>query len=128
MILINGKEISEKITSSLSHEIDILAQRNIIPAITIIQIGDNQASNVYVRNKLRLCEKLHVVGKIIKLPESTTEDELTNLIIQLNNDNSINGILLQLPIPKHINENEIINLIKPEKDVDCFCLVNVGAL
>jgi methylenetetrahydrofolate dehydrogenase (NADP+)/methenyltetrahydrofolate cyclohydrolase len=128
MVLINGKSISEEISVELSKEIDELSAKGIIPSISIIQIGDNQASSVYVRNKLRLCEKLHVNGSLIKLPETTTQSELIELINKLNNDASVNGILLQLPIPQHIDENAILSLINPIKDVDCFNISNVGAL
>ncbi|MDR3249975.1 MAG: bifunctional methylenetetrahydrofolate dehydrogenase/methenyltetrahydrofolate cyclohydrolase, partial [Mycoplasmataceae bacterium] len=99
-----------------------------IPSIVIIQIGNNQASNVYVRNKLKLCEKLAVNGKLKHLEENIAEIELIKLIKNLNDDKNVNGILVQLPLPGHIDENKIIETINPIKDVDCFHLENVGKI
>jgi methylenetetrahydrofolate dehydrogenase (NADP+)/methenyltetrahydrofolate cyclohydrolase len=128
MLLINGKEISEKICLELQSKIDFLKTKGIIPTIALIQVGDNPASAVYVRNKMRLCEKLSINGQLHHLEENISETMLIQLIKQLNDDKSINGILVQLPLPKHIDEAKIIDVIDPNKDVDCFHAKNVGLL
>ncbi|MDR1850852.1 MAG: bifunctional methylenetetrahydrofolate dehydrogenase/methenyltetrahydrofolate cyclohydrolase [Mycoplasmataceae bacterium] len=128
MLLINGKEISEKICGELNHKIDFLKNKGIIPTIALIQVGDNPASAVYVRNKIRLCDKLGIVGQLHHLEESTSEADLIALINRLNDDDKVNGILVQLPVPKHIDENKVIDAISPNKDVDCFHAKNVGLL
>lgn len=128
MLLINGKEISEKICGELNHKIDFLKNKGIIPTIALIQVGDNPASAVYVRNKIRLCEKLSIGSQLHHLEESTSEADLIALINRLNNNGKVNGILVQLPVPKHIDENKVIDAINPNKDVDCFHAKNVGLL
>lgn len=128
MKLIDGKLISNQIKNELKQDINNLTKQNIIPNLAIVQIGDNPSSNVYVRNKKRLSEELNTNTTIYKLDEKISQNELANLIHQLNNDFSINGILVQLPLPKHINEEYIINQIDPIKDVDGFTLNSVGTI
>ncbi|MDR0752504.1 MAG: bifunctional methylenetetrahydrofolate dehydrogenase/methenyltetrahydrofolate cyclohydrolase [Mycoplasmataceae bacterium] len=128
MNLISGKIISEQIKEELLQEIKQLQSLNINPSITIIQVGENQASCVYVRNKLKLAQELKIKGELIKLKEDIEENELISIIKKLNDSRDVNGILVQLPLPNHINENNIIETINPIKDVDCFCLQNVGKL
>lgn len=128
MEIISGKLVQSQICDELKKEIEELKTRNIIPTLKIIQVGDNQASNVYVRNKIKLSETVGINTTVDKLPENITEAELTNRIKDLNNDKNINGILVQLPIPSHLSEKEVIETIVPDKDVDCFNLVNVGKL
>jgi methylenetetrahydrofolate dehydrogenase (NADP+)/methenyltetrahydrofolate cyclohydrolase len=128
MQLINGRKIAEEISDELANEIKFLKSKNIVPVLVIIQIGEVLASNVYVRNKMRLSEQLGAITKLNKLPESTSTDELVTLIKQYNNDKNINGILVQMPLPKHIDETKIIETIDSYKDVDCFKLDNVGKL
>ncbi len=96
--------------------------------MAVIIVGDDPASRVYVNNKKKACEQIGVYSEEYALPEETTQEELLALIEKLNNDKKINGILVQLPVPKHINEETIINAIKPEKDVDAFHPVNVGKI
>lgn len=128
MQIIDGKKISEAIQTELNAVVQKLNTHGIIPHIVIIQVGDNPASNVYIRNKLKLCEKINVHGELRKFPESVTQQELIAAINTLNHDAAVNGILVQLPVPRHINEDAIIAAIDADKDVDCFHLINVGAL
>lgn len=128
MKIIDGKLVQSQICDELRKEIEELKSRNIVPTLKIIQVGDNQASNVYVRNKIKLSETVGINTTVDKLPENITEAELINRIKDLNNDKNINGILVQLPIPSHLSEKEVIETIVPDKDVDCFNLVNVGKL
>jgi len=128
MNLISGKDIAKQIENELLHEIEVLKSKNIIPTITIIQVGDNPASAVYVRNKLKLCERLKINGTLEHLEENVTEETLLKTIVKLNNDKNVNGILVQLPLPKHIDENKVIETISPNKDVDCFHCENVGKI
>ncbi len=128
MKIIDGKLVQSQICDELRKEIEELKSRNIVPTLKIIQVGDNQASNVYVRNKIKLSETVGINTTVDKLPENITETELINRIKDLNNDKNINGILVQLPIPSHLSEKEVIETIIPDKDVDCFNLVNVGKL
>ncbi|MDE7433643.1 MAG: hypothetical protein K2M43_00605 [Mycoplasmoidaceae bacterium] len=128
MAIINGKEISALICEQLKNEINELKNKNITPTLKIIQVGDNQASNVYVRNKVKLSEQVGINTTVDKYDASISQQDLINEIIKLNNDKNVNGILVQLPIPDHIDEKAIIEAIDPNKDVDCFNLINVGKL
>jgi methylenetetrahydrofolate dehydrogenase (NADP+)/methenyltetrahydrofolate cyclohydrolase len=126
--ILSGTEVKKQILAELNQEIVKLKNRNVIPTLVIIQIGDNSASNTYVKNKIKLSEQIGTVTILKKFSESFSENELLSLIDNLNDDKSINGIILQLPIPKHINEEKILSAISPEKDVDCFNIVNIGKL
>ena len=125
MRLLNGKELSNKIKDELRAEVQQMNQ-NI--SLAVIQVGEDPASSVYVKNKERACEYVGIESKLIKLPESTTEDILIDIIHELNNIDEVNGILVQLPLPSHINEQKIVQAILPEKDVDGFHENNVGKL
>lgn len=130
MIIIDGKEFSKKILEEISNEQkEIVERKNLRPAgLAVIIVGENPASQVYVRNKTRACEKVGFYSETIKLEENISEDDLIKKIEELNEDNKIDGILVQLPLPKHIDELKVINSIKPEKDVDGFSNVNVGKM
>ena len=130
MIIIDGKEFSKKILEEISNEQkEIVERKNLRPAgLAVIIVGENPASQVYVRNKTRACEKVGFYSETIKLEENISEDDLIKKIEELNEDDKIDGILVQLPLPKHINELKVINSIKPEKDVDGFSNVNVGKM
>jgi methylenetetrahydrofolate dehydrogenase (NADP+)/methenyltetrahydrofolate cyclohydrolase len=128
MTIIDGKKVSHDICEDLKKQIIQLKSKNIIPKLVIIQIGSNQASNVYVRNKIRLANQLEVIVDLQKLPNEITNDQLIALISKLNSDVSVNGILVQMPLPTHINEANVIAHINPDKDVDCFHLSNIGKL
>ena len=126
--LIDGKKISQEIKDELKEKVAELKEQGIEGALAVIQVGNDPASSVYVRNKKRACEYIGIRSESYELPEETTEDELLTLIETLNEDPKINGILCQLPIPVHMDENKIIRTIAPEKDVDGFHTQNVGAL
>ena len=125
MQLIDGKSISLLIKEEIKKEINLLGFK---PTLTIIQVGENISSDIYVRNKIKLASDLNCETKLLKFNENITEEQLINEIKKLNNDVHTNGILVQLPIPKHINEQKIIESISPNKDVDCFCWKNIGKL
>ena len=130
MIIIDGKEFSKKIWEEIANEQkEIVERKNLKPAgLAVIIVGENPASQVYVRNKTRACEKVGFYSETIKLEENISENDLIKKIEELNEDDKIDGILVQLPLPKHIDELKVINSIKPEKDVDGFSNVNVGKM
>ncbi|SFG41475.1 methylenetetrahydrofolate dehydrogenase (NADP+) / methenyltetrahydrofolate cyclohydrolase [Lachnospiraceae bacterium C7] len=127
-LIIDGKKISQNIKDELKEEVARLKEQGTNCCLAVIQVGDDPASSVYVRNKKRACEYIGIESKSFELPETTTEEELLKLIDDLNNDDSVNGILCQLPLPKHIDEDKVIKGISPKKDVDGFHPQNVGAL
>ncbi|MCK4559832.1 MAG: bifunctional methylenetetrahydrofolate dehydrogenase/methenyltetrahydrofolate cyclohydrolase FolD [Calditrichia bacterium] len=126
--LIDGKIVSNQVKEEVREETEKLIARGIKPGLIVVLVGEDPASAVYVRNKSKACEKAGIVSETIKLPEDTSEEDLLNLIEQLNKDPQYHGILVQLPLPDHINETKVIELINPLKDVDCFHPVNVGKL
>lgn len=127
-LIIDGKRISQEIRDELKAQVADLKAQGIEGALAVIQVGADPASSVYVRNKKRACEYIGIRSESYELPEETTEAELLALIERLNADASVNGILCQLPVPAHMDENKIIRTIAPEKDVDGFHTQNVGAL
>lgn len=126
--LINGKEIGNTIRESIQLEVNALKEKGITPGLAVILVGDDQASQKYVSNKQKSCEKLGIYSELVKLPAETTEQELLQHIEVLNQNNAIDGILVQLPLPKHINEDAVIAAISPEKDVDGFHPISVGKM
>ena len=126
--IIDGKKISAEIKEELKEKVKQLKEADIEGALAVIQVGEDPASSVYVRNKKRACEYIGIQSKSYELPESTTQEELLDLIAKLNQDDSVNGILVQLPVPGHIEEKTIINAISPKKDVDGFHPESVGSL
>ena len=126
--LIDGKKISNEIKDELKEEVAELKEKGVSICLAVIQVGDDPASSVYVRNKKRACAYIGIESKAFELPENTTEEELVSLVEELNGDPSVNGILVQLPLPAHINEDRIIRTISPDKDVDGFHPVSVGRL
>ncbi len=126
--IIDGKAISKKVLEELKTEVDKLKEKNIIPCLAVILIGSDPASKIYVKNKENACNKIGVESKQYNLDENIKEEELLDLINKLNNDDSIDGILLQSPIPKHLNIARAFAKIAPNKDVDGFNPVNVGML
>lgn len=129
MMDILGKEISQKRKDKLKEKIDILKQTGKrIPKLVVILVGEDPASKTYVRNKERGCEYTGILSEIIRLEDTISEETLVNEIERLNHDDTVDGILVQLPIPKHINEERILNLIDPSKDVDGFHPDNVAKL
>ena len=128
MALIDGKAVSLQVKQQVKQECDKLKAKGVTPGLAVIIVGDDPASQVYVRNKERACEECGFYSVKYALDADTTQDELNALIDKLNKDEKINGILCQLPLPKHLDDKEVINLIDPIKDVDAFHPVNVGAI
>ena len=127
--IINGKAIAEDITGTLATCInDLKLQYSLVPCLIVVLVGDDPASHLYVRNKQRKAEMLGLRSETILLPSTTSESSLIDKIHELNNDDNVHGILVQLPVPKHIDKNLIINTIDPRKDVDGFHNDNVGRL
>lgn len=127
--IINGKEVSASVKQRVAEECSELVKRTgKRPGLAVIIVGDDPASRVYVNNKKKACELVGFVSREYALPEETTQQELTQLITKLNNDSEINGILCQLPLPKHLDEKSVIELISVSKDVDAFNEVNVGKI
>ena len=126
--LIDGKIISAAVKNEVATEVAALKEKGVTPGLAVIIVGEDPASKVYVANKEKACEQLGMASFKYALPENTTEIELLQLINKLNNDSSVNGILCQLPLPRHLNEELIINSIIPEKDVDAFHPQNVGKI
>ena len=127
-IIIDGKNLAKKIRQELKEECDELKKNGINPKLAVIMVGDDPASKVYVRNKSKACEDVGIDYEEFILKKETTQEELIELIKKLNNDNNINGILLQSPIPKHLNINEAFKSITYMKDVDGFTPSSVGKL
>ncbi len=126
--LIDGKAVSAKLRESLKQEVANLAEEGITPGLAVIIVGDDPASKVYVRNKEKACEELGIYSEKYELPAQTTQEELTELVKKLNQKPDIDGILVQLPLPKHLDEKAIIETISPSKDVDAFHAQNVGRI
>ena len=128
MNIIDGKAVSKKVKEDVKAECEQLKAKGITPGLAVIIVGEDPASQVYVHNKEVACEACGFHSVKYALPAETTQEELNALIDELNEDNSINGILCQLPLPKHLDDKEVINRINPIKDVDAFHPVNVGAI
>jgi methylenetetrahydrofolate dehydrogenase (NADP+) / methenyltetrahydrofolate cyclohydrolase len=126
--IINGKEIGQEIRNSVAERVTRLKEQGLTPGLAVVLVGDNQASATYVRNKQKSCEAIGMFSELIKLPEETTQDALLAQIELLNNREDIHGILVQLPLPKHIDEDTVIATIAVEKDVDGFSPVSVGKM
>ena len=128
MNIIDGKAVSKKVKEDVKAECEQLKAKGITPGLAVIIVGEDPASQVYVHNKEVACEACGFHSVKYALPAETTQEELNALIDELNEDNSINGILCQLPLPKHLDDKEVINRINPIKDVDAFHPVNVGKI
>ena len=128
MRIIDGKAVSAAVRERVRLETEELKKKGIGPGLAVIIVGDDPASQVYVRNKEKACAEVGFYSEKYALPSSTTQQELNNLVRELNERKDINGILCQLPLPAHLDENEVINLIDPMKDVDAFHPVNVGRI
>ena len=125
---IDGKLISAAVKERVKLEVEALKSVGITTGLAVIIVGEDPASKVYVANKKKACEALGIISEEYALPETTTQEELLALIDELNHKKSINGILCQLPLPKHLDEQAVINAILPEKDVDAFHPTNVGKI
>lgn len=127
-LIIDGKKISKEIKDELKEKVTTLKAEGKKVSLAVIQVGEDPASSVYVNNKKKACEYIGIESLSFHLPETITEDELLDKIKELNEDEKVNGILVQLPLPKHIDEDKVIQTIAPEKDVDGFHPQSVGAL
>ena len=126
--LIDGKLISAQIKDECKEKVALLKEKGIEVTLAVIQVGEDPASSVYVNNKKKACEYIGANSLSYNLKEDSTQEELLKLIEDLNNDEKVNGILVQLPLPKHFDEDEVIRRINPDKDVDGFHPINVGRL
>lgn len=126
--IIDGKKISQQIKDELKTEMEELVKKGRHACLAVIQVGNDPASSVYVNNKKKACAYIGIESRAYELPENTMEDELVGLVEELNGDDGVNGILVQLPLPAHIDEDKIIKTISPDKDVDGFHPVSVGRL
>ena len=126
--IIDGKKISSEIKDELKTTVSQWKEEGRLVCLAVIQVGDDPASSVYVGNKKKACAYIGIDSRSYELPEETSQEELLELIRKLNQDDTVDGILVQLPIPDHMNEKEVIHAISPEKDVDGFHPQSVGAL
>lgn len=126
--IISGRELASSIKNELKNEVTELIKMGIQPKLTVILVGDDPASHTYVRGKERASKEVGIESEIIRADATITEKELLREIERINEDSTINGLLVQLPLPKHINEKSIINAIDPNKDVDGFHPINLGKL
>jgi len=125
MIILDGKKIKNEILDELKNKVNNLEDK---PHLTVIQVGDNEASNVYIKQKAKMAEYVGYGYKHLKLPEDITEEALLSEIDRLNNDATVHGILVQMPLPRHIDTNKIQNAVLPEKDIDGLSDINAGKL
>ena len=127
--IIDGKAISAQIRSEIAQKREEFTKESgVVPGLAVIIVGEDPASQVYVRNKRRACEEVGFYSEAYELPEATTQEELEALVDRLNADDKIHGILVQLPLPKHLDETRVLLKIRPEKDVDAFHPYNVGKI
>lgn len=126
--IISGKQVSDEIRGFLAEEVKNLASQGVIPGLAVVLVGEDPASQVYVRNKEKACHDLGFYSEVHRLSDTTSQEELLALVDKLNHQDNINGILVQLPLPGHIEEKAVINAISVAKDVDGFHPVNVGNL
>lgn len=126
--IISGKEIATKLREEMKVEVEKLKSQGVTPGLAVILVGDDPASHSYVKGKKKGCEEVGIYNRSIEVPATLTEEELLGMIDELNNDDSIHGILVQLPLPNHIEEKKVIERISPEKDVDGFHPINVGRM
>ena len=128
MELLNGKVLAQKLQQEMTQEVTALKEKGLQPGLAVILVGEDPASQVYVRNKERAANNIGMYSVVYRLPETTSEADLIAKIEELNQDDKIHGILVQLPLPKHINEDLVLDTIAPEKDVDGFHPMNLGNL
>ncbi|HWO76223.1 MAG TPA: bifunctional methylenetetrahydrofolate dehydrogenase/methenyltetrahydrofolate cyclohydrolase FolD [Bacillus sp. (in: firmicutes)] len=126
--IISGTAIAQELRNQLLSDIKSLANQDIVPGLAVVLVGNNPASRTYVKNKQKACEKLGIESRLVEMEEAASEQELLEVIKELNNDKAIDGILVQLPLPPHIDETKVIEAISPEKDVDGFHPINIGRM
>ncbi|MEF9895573.1 MAG: bifunctional methylenetetrahydrofolate dehydrogenase/methenyltetrahydrofolate cyclohydrolase FolD [Clostridia bacterium] len=126
--LMDGKALSAKVYEELKGQVAALAARGVVPGLAVILAGEDPASQIYVRNKARACERVGIASRVIRLPGTVTQAELLREIDQINRDPAMHGLLVQLPLPRHIDEAAILRAVDAKKDVDGFHRLNAGAL
>jgi methylenetetrahydrofolate dehydrogenase (NADP+)/methenyltetrahydrofolate cyclohydrolase len=126
--ILDGKSLAAQIRAAVKREVESLSQRGIRPGLAVILAGDDPASRVYVRNKVRACEETGVRSELFELPANVSEEALVDRVLALNDDEEVHGILVQLPLPKHIDSQKVLAAVSPAKDVDAFHALNLGAL
>ncbi len=127
--IIDGKATAKAARENIKNDVEaFIKETGKTPGLAVVIVGENPASRVYVRNKHKACDEVGIYSEVHELSENTTQDELLSLVDKLNKDDNINGILVQLPLPKHLNEEEVLLRISPSKDVDAFHPVNVGKI
>ena len=126
--LLNGREIAKEYRAGLAEEVERLKSKGITPNLTVVIVGNDGASLSYVRSKNKAAEKIGMTSEIVHLDEDTSEEEVLNTIDRLNNDDAVNGILVQVPLPEQVSEEKVLEAIAPHKDVDGFHPVNIGRL
>ena len=126
--LLDGKSLAAQVRVAVKREVEALAQRGIRPGLAVLLAGDNPASRVYVRNKVRACEETGVRSEMYELPANVSEEALVDRVLALNDDSDIHGILVQLPLPKQVDAHQVLETIAPAKDIDGFHESNLGAL
>ena len=126
--IINGRELADQMQAEIQKDVEKMTQQGIQPGLVVLLVGENPASQTYVRNKERAAAKIGILSKVEKLPETISEEELLAEIDKYNQDSRFHGILVQLPLPKHIDEEKILLAIDPKKDVDGFHPMNLGRL
>ncbi len=128
MQIIDGKKIAAEIRAELKQEVEVLKTKGAEPALAVIMVGDDPASLIYVRNKEKACAEVGIKSQVFHLAQEASQAEVLATIEQVNRDDNIHGLLVQLPLPEHLNEQEIIQAVVAHKDVDCFCYENVGKM
>ena len=128
MGIISGTQLAKKLREEIKNEASQLREKGITPTLAVVLVGDNKASKSYVNSKHKACLENNINSVKIELDENISTDSLLNEIVKLNNDNNVHGILVQLPLPKHIDAEQILNAVSPQKDVDGFHPINVGKL
>lgn len=126
--ILDGKEIAKAYRSGLQSEVEKLKEQNIVPKLSVILVGNDGASQSYVNSKKKAAEKIGMISEIVHMDESSTEEEVLNELERLNNDDSVSGILVQVPLPKQVSEAKVLEAINPDKDVDGFNPINIGRL
>ncbi|HEX9061615.1 MAG TPA: bifunctional methylenetetrahydrofolate dehydrogenase/methenyltetrahydrofolate cyclohydrolase FolD [Clostridia bacterium] len=126
--VLDGKALAKRVKEELKAEVEVLKEKGVVPGLAVIIVGNDPASRTYVNNKRKDCAQVGIESFEYAMDENTTEEELLELIAKLNSSPEVDGILVQLPLPKHINEDKVIFAIDPKKDADCFHPVNVGKL
>lgn len=127
-IILNGKALAAQLETAQAQRVCTLKEQGILPKLAVVQVGDDPASAVYVRNKTRVCERLGILSDTIALPADIAQAALLQVIDALNDDDAVHGVLIQLPLPAHLDENAALMRVRPDKDVDGFHLYNAGAL